>query len=146
LKTYLLQSLLSCITLISPRPATGITFVSDYASLPSAAPPDHPHIIDVAAFTQSHEDKATRLRIQDAVVTMLYNISIGSSDVLGQFLDANKPSFRLVQKYKNLGNTDKFVIARKGDNVLVHILAQLGCNILIDADISALGRSSYRVH
>jgi hypothetical protein len=111
----------------------GITFVGDYAPLPPTAPSNHPHIIDVTAYARNHEDKATKLKLQDAVVTMLHNISIGSSDALNQSLDADRPSFRLVQKYKDLRNTDKFVIAKKDNKVLVRILAQLNLSILVNA-------------
>jgi hypothetical protein len=62
----------------------GITFIHDYAPLPSTASADHPHVIDVAAHAQDHEDKETKLKLPDAVVTMLHSIA---PDTLAKFLD-----------------------------------------------------------
>jgi hypothetical protein len=67
----------------------GLTFLNDYAPLPSTAPADHPHVIDIAAYAPAPGDKATQLKLPDAVVTMLHCISAAT---LAAFLDASPAS------------------------------------------------------
>lgn len=97
---------------------SSIRFTDDYPALPSAAPANHPHIVDVATYTTSG-NKNKKVKLPDAVATMLHQISGNGTDVLAQFLDVNRPSFRLVQKYIDSRNTDRLVIAKKNDEVIV---------------------------
>jgi hypothetical protein len=125
----------------------GLTFLNDYAPLPSTAPADHPHVIDIAAYAPDPGDKATQLKLPDAVVTMLHCISAAT---LAAFLDASpSSSFRLVQTFKDPRNTDKFVIARKANKIFVCTWRPRGTVLVpvkrsADATCSGRGRDGAR--
>jgi hypothetical protein len=93
-----------------------VQFTNDHAALPSTAPANHPHLIDLATYTPPEGDQRTNMKLQDAVVTMLHQIS---TIVLDDFLDPNKPSFKLIQSFKNKSETDKLVITKKDNKVMV---------------------------
>jgi hypothetical protein len=93
-----------------------VQFANTYPALAASTSAKHPHIIDLASYTPPDGDQRTNMKLQDAVVTMLHQIS---TDVLANFSDAGKPTFKLIQKFKNPGNTDELVIAKKGSKVIV---------------------------
>lgn len=99
-----------------------IEFLDSCSALPATAPADHAHIIDLSTFKLSTDRPERGIELQDAIVTMLYNIS---PVILTIFLNppAGLGTFRLVQKYINKSSTDKLVIMKKGDKVLVSALA-----------------------
>jgi hypothetical protein len=93
-------------------------FTDECQALPSTAGADHPHIVNVATYNTAGSQKRN-VKLPDAVITMLHEISKNGTDVLAQFLDVNRPSLRLVQRYIDPSLTDKLVIAKKDDEVLV---------------------------
>ncbi|KAF2133173.1 hypothetical protein P153DRAFT_412782 [Dothidotthia symphoricarpi CBS 119687] len=91
-----------------------VQYVNDFAALPSTAPPDHAHVVDIATFRPSDGNVKSNVKLQDAVVTMLYQIS---PDTLSKFLNSGTRSFRLVnQSAHNIA--EKLVIIKKGNEVL----------------------------
>jgi hypothetical protein len=78
----------------------------DFAnSFPASAPIDHAHILGLDKYA---------VKIWDAVVTMLFNIS---PDTLWNFLDSSNNTFKLIQQLSPGGAI--FIIFRKGNEVLV---------------------------
>ncbi|USP73795.1 uncharacterized protein yc1106_01069 [Curvularia clavata] len=68
--------------------AERVAFLDMVINLPASAPKDHAHIID-----QRFKGRSTA-RIQDAIVTVLFNVC---PNELPTFLDPNVKDFRLVQ-------------------------------------------------
>ncbi|KAH3917611.1 hypothetical protein HBH56_042650 [Parastagonospora nodorum] len=98
-----------------------VQFSNAFAALPSTAPANHPHLIDLATYTPPHANRQTNMKLPDAIVTMLHQIS---PTALGDFLDPNKASFRLIQTFKDKRETEKLVIAKNGDKVLVGVFTE----------------------
>jgi hypothetical protein len=87
-----------------------VKFLDTFSALPADGPGKTAHIVDhgVAGPSTAH--------IQDAIVTMLYNIS---PDILTRFMDPTVTNFKLLQRYKDTNQTDKFVIMKRDNNVVV---------------------------
>jgi len=92
-----------------------IPFIKDCSALPSTAPDEHPHVIDIGACTnQDYFDGD--LKLWDAVATMLYNISPSTLD---RFLDTTQKTFKLIQSSANASNEASLVIFKKDNEVIV---------------------------
>ncbi|KAH7380783.1 hypothetical protein BKA66DRAFT_419427 [Pyrenochaeta sp. MPI-SDFR-AT-0127] len=89
---------------------TNIQFLNYDPDLPDTTPTDHAHIVDIGAVGSS------RAMIQDAVVTVLYQITCAYLDY---FLDPKITSFRLLRKYKIYNHIDGLLIMRREDKMLV---------------------------
>ncbi|CAO2647871.1 Nn.00g087930.m01.CDS01 [Neocucurbitaria sp. VM-36] len=100
-----------------------VEFLDSYAALPPTAPTNHARIVDVATFRPADGEYCSNIKLQDAVVTMLYKIS---PITLTAFLNAPTVpgSFRLVQKYTDGSSDDKLVIIKKGDYVTVGLFRE----------------------
>lgn len=59
-----------------------VRFTDDDAALPSTASANHPHLINLATYIPPFGDKQTNMKLPDAVVTMLRQISTAT---LGDF-------------------------------------------------------------
>jgi hypothetical protein len=92
-----------------------IGYLDNFARLPSAAPRNHAHILDLTTFKKHDGDVVTDIMLQDALVTMLHQIS---AQTLTNFLDATSP-FRIIFKFKVHQIEDRLVVMRKDDQVLV---------------------------
>ncbi|KAH7077744.1 hypothetical protein BKA63DRAFT_564313 [Paraphoma chrysanthemicola] len=103
--------------------AHSVQFTNAVTTLSSTAPVDHAHIIDIASYTSSNGNQNTNMKLQDAIATMLHNIPVGDSTALTRFLDPAQ-NFRLIQSFIDPGNTDKLVIAKRGNKVIVGIVTE----------------------
>ncbi|KAH7088301.1 hypothetical protein FB567DRAFT_579198 [Paraphoma chrysanthemicola] len=63
------------------------------------------------------------MKLQDAMVSMLHNIPVGSSTALTRFMDPAQ-NFRLIQSFIDPGNTDKLVITKRGNKIIVGIVTE----------------------
>jgi hypothetical protein len=98
-----------------------VRFSDTVAALPSTGPADHAHIIDITSYTPPNGNENSNMQLQDAVVTMLHQIPLGTSTALTQFTDPAQPTFMLIQNWVDPRNTDKLVICKRGNNVIVSI-------------------------
>jgi hypothetical protein len=87
-----------------------VQFLNTFAALPATTPANHAHIVDIGKAGKSPA------MLQDAVATMLYNIS---PETLTAFLKPDITSFTLLQKRKDPELSDKFITMKKGCKVLV---------------------------
>jgi hypothetical protein len=92
-----------------------IEYLDNFAGPPSSKSRNHPHILDVTTFKEHDGYLVTDIMLQDAIVTMLYQIS---AQTLTNFLDATSPS-RIVFKYKSAKIDDRLVVMRKDAQVIV---------------------------
>ncbi|KAH7400759.1 hypothetical protein DE146DRAFT_717593 [Phaeosphaeria sp. MPI-PUGE-AT-0046c] len=88
-----------------------ISYIDDYENLPSTGRAMHAHVVDLGEYKEHGKEKAM-LKLQDAIVTTLYNIS---PDVLKSFLSPTVNTFKAVFGKKDV----QLVIWRKGVEVLV---------------------------
>ena len=99
--------------------SVSVLFLNVYKRLPASADADHPHIIDTDSCDGDliGDEKSFDVKIQDAVVTVLYKIS---KNILGQFLDGRTTSFKFVQ-WTEVGGVkgSKLIIWKKGSRFLV---------------------------
>lgn len=91
-------------------------FFNVFPALPSTAGTNHPRIVNVATCNKNGGQNIN-VKLPHAVVTMLHHIS---TDTLVQFLDSKRPYFRLVQEWKGPNDSDKLVIAKQDNDVMVH--------------------------
>ena len=99
-----------------------VEFLDTFAALPPTAPANHARIVDISTFRPADGEYRSNIKLQDAIVTMLYNIS---PITLAAFLNAPTVpgSFRLVQRYIGDSSEDKLVIIKKGDYVMVGVFS-----------------------
>ncbi|KAH8732344.1 hypothetical protein GQ44DRAFT_602345 [Phaeosphaeriaceae sp. PMI808] len=86
-------------------------FVDEYATLPASGPTDHAHIINLNEYSYITKDDEL-VKLQDAIVTTLYNVSPGT---LKSFLSPTVNTFKCVFGKKDM----QLVIWRKGLEVFV---------------------------
>jgi hypothetical protein len=88
-----------------------VSYTDDFETLPSSGPASHAHIIDISEYADCMKHEGA-LKLQDAVVTTLFNIS---PDTLKSFVSPTVNTFKAV-----LGKKDvQLVIWRKGLEVFV---------------------------
>jgi len=92
-----------------------IEFVDSCPVLPSTAPRNCPHIIDLGSHRITEGDFVTDIQIQDAVVTVLNAVS---SDTLLDFL-ASTGTFRIEFEPKVEPRGARVIFVKKGNHVLV---------------------------
>lgn len=88
-----------------------LSYTDDFETLPSRGPSSHAHILDLAEYAASMKEDAT-LKLQDAVVTTLYNISPAT---LKSFVNPTVNTFKAVFGKKDF----QLVVWRKGLEVFV---------------------------
>ncbi|KAJ4377853.1 hypothetical protein N0V83_000683 [Neocucurbitaria cava] len=95
-----------------------VEFLNGYEELPATAPVDHARIIHLPTFMPADGEFRSNIKLQDAIVTMLYNIS---PTTLEAFMNAPTVpgSFRLVQENTDGSSDDKLLLIRKSDYVMV---------------------------
>lgn len=95
-----------------------VEFLENYEALPATAPIDHARIIHLPTFMTADGEYRSNINLQDAIVTMLYNIS---PTTLEAFMDAPTVpgSFRLVQENTDGSSSDKLLLIRKSNYVMV---------------------------
>jgi hypothetical protein len=92
-----------------------MSYTDDYESLPSNGPGSHAHIVDLCEYADLAKEFGM-VKLQDAVVTTLYNIS---PKTLKSFLSPTVNTFKAV-----LGKKDvQLVVWRKGLEVFVSVYA-----------------------
>ncbi|KAF2111842.1 hypothetical protein BDV96DRAFT_451225, partial [Lophiotrema nucula] len=92
-------------------------FTDEFDGLPSTAPVNHAHIIDIETIGSDEcNDFSGSVKIWDAVATMLFRIS---PETLKDFLNPEVKAFKLVQKSKHPSSDTQLVIWRKGNEVFV---------------------------
>ncbi|EMD89138.1 hypothetical protein COCC4DRAFT_23625 [Bipolaris maydis ATCC 48331] len=91
-----------------------VAFLTTFAPLPATAPSSHAHIIkDLARGT-------SKPRLQDAIVTLLYNISFST---LTTFLDPDIKEFRLIQtRRRGRDAGEQLIVMKRGCKVIVQNL------------------------
>ncbi|EUC47134.1 hypothetical protein COCMIDRAFT_3847 [Bipolaris oryzae ATCC 44560] len=88
-----------------------VTFLTTFAPLPPSTPSSHAHIISDFAHGTSTP------HLQDAIVTLLYNIS---PSTLSTFLDRDIKEFRLVQtRRRGRDAGEELVVMKRGCKVIV---------------------------
>jgi hypothetical protein len=92
-----------------------IKFVNSVTELPSTAPPDHPHIIDLTTFKENDGDVITDIKLQDAIVTTLHQVSNATLD---KFLNS-KEAVRIEFAVISTPGYNCVVVMREGSKVLV---------------------------
>lgn len=88
-----------------------VSYTNDYETLPSSGPATHAHIVDLGDYIGRCKENGM-IKLQDAIVTTLYNIS---ADTLKSFLSPTVHTFKAVFGKKDI----QLVIWRKGLEVLV---------------------------
>jgi hypothetical protein len=88
-----------------------ISYIDDFETLPSNGPASHAHIIDLGEYAASMKEDGA-LKLQDAVVTTLFNVSPAT---LKSFVSPTVNTFKAVFDKKDV----QLVIWRKGLEVLV---------------------------
>ncbi|KAJ5024803.1 hypothetical protein J3E73DRAFT_371557 [Bipolaris maydis] len=88
-----------------------VAFLTTFAPLPATAPSSHAHIIkDLARGT-------SKPRLQDAIVTLLYNISFST---LTTFLDPDIKEFRLIQtRRRGRDAGEQLIVMKRGCKVII---------------------------
>jgi len=96
------------------------SYMDDFETLPSSGPASHAHILDLGEYAASMKEGGA-LKLQDAVVTALYNVSPAT---LKSFVSPTVNTFKAVFGKKNV----QLVIWRKGLEVFVshHMNLQAG--------------------
>jgi hypothetical protein len=92
-----------------------IQFVDSVAELPSTAPPDNPHIIDLTTLKENDGDVITDIKLQDAIVTTLHQVSNATLD---KFLNS-KEAVRVEFAVKSTPDDNCIILMREGNKVLV---------------------------
>jgi hypothetical protein len=88
-----------------------ISYTDDFETLPSSGPNSHAHIIDLGEYATSMKEDGA-LKLQDAVVTTLFNVSPAT---LKSFVSPTVNTFKAVFGKKDV----QMVIWRKGLEVFV---------------------------
>jgi hypothetical protein len=92
-----------------------IQYDDSFAELPSTAPRNHPHILDLSTYREHDGIVSTDIQLQDAIATVLHKIS---DTTLSDFLDFTK-AFRIVFENKSEPRGNRVFIMRKDNEVLV---------------------------
>jgi hypothetical protein len=92
-----------------------IQYDDSFAELPSTAPRNHPHILDLSTYRDNDGTVSTDIQLQDAIVTVLHKIS---DTTLSDFLNFTK-AFRIVFENKSEPRGNRVFIMRKDNEVLV---------------------------
>jgi hypothetical protein len=93
-----------------------VEFTDCLKRLPATAPVNHAHIIDLNSYKLEMEDEGYDVKVWDAVMTMLFNIS---EQTINDFLDSKIKTFQLVQEFDGSSSSTKLVIWRQGGQALV---------------------------
>ncbi|KAI4619665.1 hypothetical protein J4E83_005520 [Alternaria metachromatica] len=95
-----------------------VWFLCVHEHLPANAPSDHAHVIDMALYKPSLPSIGVQcdVKIQDAVATLLFNISKATLD---QFLDSQTTSFKFLWSFKREHVENQMIVWRQGAQVLV---------------------------
>jgi len=95
-----------------------VQFLCVHERLPANAPSDHAHVIDMTFYEPSLPSIGVQcdVKIQDAVATLLFNISKATLD---QFLDSQTTSFKFLWSFKREHVENQMIVWRQGAQVLV---------------------------
>ena len=110
-----------------------LQFLDTFFDLPSEAPADHAHIIDLDSYKPAGDPSPTTVNLQDAVVTMLMHIS---ELILKRFFGADKLEFRLIVNFTVTTSNDQLVIAKKGTDRGEEVLVSFHCNFVTSSCVS----------
>jgi hypothetical protein len=91
--------------------SSSLSYTDDFKTLPSSGPTSHAHILDLGEYAATMKEEGA-LKLQDAVVTTLFNISPAT---LKAFVNPTVNTFKAVFGSKNV----QLVIWRKGLEVFV---------------------------
>jgi hypothetical protein len=91
--------------------SSNISYTDDFETLPSSGPTSHAHILDLGEYAASMKEEGA-LKLQDAIVTTLYNVS---PETLKSFVSPTVNTFKAVFGKKDT----QLVIWRKGLEVFV---------------------------
>ncbi|KAF1841916.1 uncharacterized protein K460DRAFT_358608 [Cucurbitaria berberidis CBS 394.84] len=93
-----------------------VRFADCFDRLPVNTPSNHAHIIDLSSYKPAEIGGQYDLKLQDAVVTLIFNISKG---LLKRFLSASIKTFKMVHQLQLGPSNMKLIIWRRGNQVLV---------------------------
>lgn len=91
--------------------SSSLSFTDAYEHLPANGPAEHAHIINLGEYASCTMEERM-IKLQDAVVTTLYNVSL---DALRSFLSPTVHTFKAVFGKRDM----QLVVWRKGLEVLV---------------------------
>jgi hypothetical protein len=91
--------------------SSSLSYTDEFETLPSSGPTSHAHILDLDEYAATMKEEGA-LKLQDAVVTTLFNIS---PNTLKTFVNPTVHTFKAIFGSKNV----QLVIWRKGLEVFV---------------------------